>query len=155
MLLFLAPIQLIAGTWRWWQARVMRVTGGAAIARPLSVYRLGRQLQQAYEQHYAVRVLVDHLSNYLPLKRTYLYYRGALRRTVEFRNVWSRGVIGGFVARSFPGEQPPTSHGSRHSPLQGADVKIALRPQRRRRPPPYVRGAARYRARHRRSGLGV
>jgi len=153
--LLLLPLNLIAGGRHWWATRGLRLSGAAKFSRSLSAYRLGRSLQRAYEKEWTVRVLVDHLSNYIPLKRRYLYYRNTLHRTVEFRNVWSRGVIGGFVNRNFVGQQPPIRHGTARVSLILHRRKIPLKPRRAHKTPPNVRGGARFRSRTNRSGLGV
>ena len=121
----------------------------------LSEFKAARAVYQAYERHESVRWLAKRLGQQVTITQRLTYYRGVLRHTTEFRNVWSRGVIGGFVNVNFVGKQPPVHHGTARVSLVLNGRKVPIKPRKPRSSPPNVHGGARFRSRLKRSGLGV
>ncbi len=118
-------------------------------------FRVARSVYIAWERHESVKWLIKRLGQHVTVRRRLTYYNSVLRHTTEFRNVWSRGVIGGFVNLNFVGQQPPVRHGTARVSLILHGRKIPMKGRKPRAAPPNIRGGARFRSRLRRSVLGV
>lgn len=135
--------------------RIIYASPLGALRSATGAYRVSRAIYVAYEEHKSVRWLVRRLGSHITVRRRMLYYRGVLRRFKEFRNTWSRGVVGGFVNLNFVGDQPPVHHGNARVSLIVHGRKIPMKPSKHRRQPPQINGGARFRSRLKRSVLGV
>jgi len=127
----------------------------APVRKLAGAWRTSRTLYEAYERHQSVRWVIRRLGSRVTVTQKMAYYRGTLRRLKEYKNTWSRGVIGGFVNLNFVGDQPPVHHGNARVSLILHGRKIPMRPRRHRKLPPHIAGGARFRARLLRSVLGV
>lgn len=152
--LLLLPFSLIAGTGAWWRNRLIRLLGLNRPLGTLTAFKAGRAIVWEFQRNPAGRALGERMLNYMPFVRRYRFYRNATRRTVEFRNLWSRGVIGGFVNRNFVGQQPPAHHGNARVSLILHGRKIPMKPVRFVAGAQMARGGSLYRRRLARSPLG-
>ena len=150
----LLPFSLIAGTAAWWRNAAIRILGLRRPLGTLTMFRAGRSIVWEFRRNPAGHALGERVMNYIPVVRRLRYYRNATRRTVEFRNLWSRGVVGGFINVNFVGQQPPARHGNARVSLILHGRKIPTKPLRFVAGAQMMRGGSLYRRRLARSPLG-